>query len=144
MASLSTLCLGCGSNIAHQKGTRLINTPASSHVLPLWTALVTEEISQRSTSATAQSLVENIKRMCRQCFNTFERASKLWQTLKANMVKAGNAYIPRYAPPVAIDRPCEVPPTPKRPRLSDWQEEQSPKVKVSIISGTQSNFYPFV
>ena len=86
-----------------------------------------------SASVTSQSLVENVGKMCRHCFNMFERASKLWQGLKIDTVKAADAYVPHNAPLATIPHRCDAPSTPKRPRLSDQQEGQSPEVKVSKL-----------
>jgi len=52
-----------------------------------------EELDTCSAVVTPHSLVENVGKMCRQCFNTFERASKLWDTLKSNITKAADAYV---------------------------------------------------
>ena len=91
-----------------------------------------EKLNTRSASVIVQSSVKNVGKMSRQCFNTFERVSKLWETLKSNIAKAADAYVPNSVVPLAIvPSSCDAPPTPKQPRLSDLQEGQSPEVKVS-------------
>ena len=94
-----------------------------------------EEIDSRGTSLAAQSLIDDDGRMCRQCFNTFERASKVWETLKCNISKAADIFIPNDAPST---RQYNVLPVPKRPRLSSnstvGSTVQSPEVKVSELA----------
>ena len=139
MASPSIYCVGCGCNITNSKGNRLIRTTPSRHVVPLWSSLMKEEIDSRGTSLAAQSLIDDDGRMCRQCFNTFERASKVWETLKCNISKAADIFIPNDAPST---RQYNVLPVPKRPRLSSnstvgstvGSTVQSPEVKVSELA----------
>ena len=97
MASLSIYCVGCGCDITNSKGNRLVRTTSSRHVVPLWSSLMKEEIDSRGAALVAQSLIHDDGRMCRQCFNTFERASKLWEALKCNISKAADIFIPSLA-----------------------------------------------
>ena len=132
MASLSIYCVGCGCDITNSKGNRLVRTTSSRHVVPLWSSLMKEEIDSRGAALVAQSLIHDDGRMCRQCFNTFERASKLWEALKCNISKAADIFIPSNAPSTGQRN---VPPTPKRRRLLSNSEGEStvrsPEVKVS-------------
>ena len=45
-----------------------------------------EEIDSHGTSLIVQSLIHDDGRMCRQSFNTLERASKLWEALKCKQL----------------------------------------------------------
>ena len=136
MASAFIVCLGCGCNIDNEKGNRLIRTVSSRHVVPLWSSLLEEEISTRGRSLSVQSLVDNDGRMCRQCFNVFERASKLWESLKSNVSKVADVLIPTDAPFTSSHCCLNVPPTPKRSRLSSKSIGESPEVNVSKIGLT--------
>jgi len=113
------------------KGNRLLRTDSSRHVVPLWTSLMEEEYRARGKSD-VHLLIERDGKMCRQCFTTFERASKMLESISGSVAKAANILIPDVAHPTL---PCNSLPTPKRPRYSALNSvEQSPKVKVSIYN----------
>ena len=98
--------------------------------VPLWTSVMEEEYRARGKSSDVHLFLDRDGRMCRQCFATFERASKIWEVIKGGVAKAANILIPNVAHPMTTSLP-----TPKRPRYSASNSmEQSPKVKVSIYN----------
>ena len=93
-SEVSTLCLGCGCDTTTIKGNRLLRTAASRHVVSLWSSLMEEEFRSKGISLPVQLLVDRDGRMCRQCFATFERASKMRVGIKGGVSKAANVLFP--------------------------------------------------
>ena len=138
MAVSTFLCLGCGADIKNSKGNRLLSTKLTQHVIPVWKRLIEEEINRRGTeteTATESLNVEtltSVGRMCRQCFSKYERATKLLDGLKSDIVSSVNSILD-----CLLECEPQQPPTPKRPRLASPTRTRflilgnSPGVRVS-------------
>ena len=130
-SEVSTFCLGCGCDTTTIKGNRLLRTAASRHVVSLWSSLMEEEFRSKGISLPVQLLVDRDGRMCRQCFATFERASKMWVGIKGGVSKAANVLFPKV-----VHSATGALPLPKRPRIISnpalISAQQSPEVKVSV------------
>ena len=82
-------------------------------------------ICAQEISLSVQSLVDNNRRMCRQCFNAFEKAPKVWESLKSGVL---DACILTNAP--STSKQYFIPPASKRSRLFLKSSGESPDVNV--------------
>lgn len=143
MASITVICIGCGSDISDAKGKRLLSSEASQHVKPLWCRIFDETLERKGIQAQACSFVTTISgRMCRRCFTSFERCTKLIDTLKNDVGKAVEAFqqdgnyfsnphvVQEVEVPVSVpSRSYSHPPPPKRVAV----DSRSPDVVVCIV-----------
>lgn len=127
---MGVLCLCCGEDIAEDRVKRLLQSEASRHVLPLWTTLFQEELSASGISLDVSELAKNGGRVCRKCFTSLERCSKLLKDVKANIQEAvqclsqnssgGRSVTRPFLPPVGCSASASV-------------EGDSPDVLVSVF-----------
>ena len=81
--SLCTHCvLGCGSNIAGCSNNRVLKNKSSEEVVNIWQYIYEELL--RASPGGAHTIVTAGGKMCRKCFNSYERCAKLISTLKSN------------------------------------------------------------
>ena len=82
------LCLGCGEDLIDARVRRSLETDSCQHVVPLWSQLFNDELQSREMDALPSQLLRSGGKMCRRCFQTFERCTKLLDTVKSNVKKA--------------------------------------------------------
>ena len=129
------LCLGCGEDVTFKANNRRnLCSDSSTSVFDTWKKMFMEKLTpELQDEYLIPNLVEK-HRMCRACFSSIERLSKLRQSVEMNLSDAIDAILP---PPVHRKRQAGNPinlPKPKRPptRVFTSESEQS-SVAVSIL-----------
>ena len=85
---MEVICLGCGEDIAKDRVKRLLQSDASQHILPLWSSILQDEFNFIGVNNTdVADLVSNGGKMCRKCFTTLERCSRIEDDLKESARK---------------------------------------------------------
>lgn len=127
MATYTVSCVGCGDDIKNAKGNRLLNTKSSKHALSLWKEIIKEEINQQGT-VTENLNIETLTTtggICRHCSSKYERAAKLIDRIKSDIVSSVNTLLDHLEP--------QQPSTPNRsrstPRTRFLTSGKSPGVK---------------
>ena len=86
-------CLGCGSDIADKlKDSRNVNTSSSENVAAVWKAFLENEDQQ---AADVDSILnggdsQRVPKMCKNCFYSYNRYTKLHDKLQENIRKAAD------------------------------------------------------
>ena len=75
---------GCGEDLIDARVRRSLETDSCQHVVPLWSQLFNDELQSREMS----QLLRSGGKMCRRCLQTFERCTKLLDTVKSNVKKS--------------------------------------------------------
>ncbi len=87
-------CLGCGSDIADKlKDSRNVNTSSSENVAAVWKAFLENEDQQ--AVADVDSILnggdsQRVPKMCKNCFYSYNRYTKLHDKLQENIRKAAD------------------------------------------------------
>ena len=91
------ICFGCGQALYQSSQRRNLTGAASSHVIPLWKAVLESQFERRGTATPVAMVVQDVierKRagfMCKRCFYAYDKLLKAVATLDANASKAVDA-----------------------------------------------------
>ncbi|XP_064384807.1 uncharacterized protein LOC135333715 isoform X2 [Halichondria panicea] len=136
-------CLGCGSDIADKlKDSRNVNTSSSENVAAVWKAFLENEDQQ--AVADVDSILnggdsQRVPKMCKNCFYSYNRYTKLHDKLQENIRKAADVLELQL-------------PLPKKRKLDSslsWQttraqpsgsSTQSPEVAIKVCYKTPKTF----
>ncbi len=146
-------CLGCGSDIADKvKDSRNLNTSSSENVATIWKAFIENEDQQ--AVADVDSILnggdnQRVPKMCKNCFYSYNRYTKLHDKLQENIRKAADV-LELYIAPSTSAVSLQLPLSKKRKLDSSlsWQttrrqsnmaqasgsSTQSPEVAVGAIN----------
>ena len=123
-------CLGCGSDITNRPtDRRSLQSASSEHVVPVWKAFLEIVLDGEESHADldADTLISGggdpskFGRMCRKCFNAYDKFQNLQTMLHCNLKK-----VIEVISPAAGGK--------KRPRLDIATPSQKPKLQPLLTS----------
>ena len=91
----------------------------SRHVIPLWSYIANLELykgERDHNDTTAMQLIQSGSKMCRRCFNAYEKCTKLINSLRASIAKVHVADVigKEAEPDNSKNAAAMLPPPPKR------------------------------
>lgn len=147
MASSSTtctklFCFGCGVDITHRStDRRTITTNATAHVLAIWKSIVDDELAERQQRADLNSILAGGGKMCRKCYNAFDKFNKMKSNITSTLKKALDFIVPS-----SVRFSVDTTSTPNRKRQSYESDiyPHSKRLPPRFISSTSNKVSPSV